>query len=79
MGELERMQMWPAFMDVDDDTLELVIERAQVVEGVTFSAAAMEQLHDQLLVYVGTRLMRRWEATDEPPTRLFVSITVTAS
>lgn len=79
MAEEYREALWPKMLDMDGAALELVVERVQVGHGVTFSAEAMEQLHDQMLVWVGTRVMRRWNTTHEPPSRLTVEITVTAS
>jgi len=79
MSEANRERLWPEMMSVDGDIAHLVVERVTIQEGRTFSADAMEHLHDQFIVWVGTRLMRRWEQTGEPPTALLVEVRVVAS
>jgi hypothetical protein len=59
-----------------NQTAEFVVGRVSVQEGRTFSEEAMEQLNHELVTWVATRLMRRWEATQEPPTYLKVVVTV---
>jgi hypothetical protein len=61
---------------LDGPTLELVVERGHIEAGRTFSAEAMDTLNDDMATWVGTRITRRWERTQEPPTRLRVTITV---
>jgi hypothetical protein len=39
----------------------------------------MEDLNESLMAWVGTRVMRRWEATHEPPSALRVTVTVEVS
>lgn len=79
MSKEYREQLMPEMMTWDTEEADFVVERARIDPGTTFSAEAMEHLHDQLLVFVGTRIMRRWNKTGEPPTALTVTIKVVAS
>lgn len=79
MSEQYRSHLVNEMMTWDGEEAEFVIERTRIDPGLTFSVEAMEKLHDQVLVFIGTRIMRRWDATQEPPTALTVSIKVVAS
>jgi hypothetical protein len=61
---------------LDGPTLELVVERAHIEAGRSFSSEAMDELNLDMATWVGTRITRRWERTHEPPTRVSVTITV---
>jgi len=67
--------IWQAMLAVDGDSLDFEVER-RPEEGVSFSADALDLLGRQVMVYVGTRVMRRWATTAEPPTVLRVTVTV---
>lgn len=71
-----REVLWPRMMEMDGTDLEMVIERETVERGASFSAVSMEALYDELICFVGTRIMRRWDQTSEPPTALRVEISV---
>lgn len=71
---LDAGEAYAAMMVIDGADLEIVMERKTVDPGVSFSAEAMDDLGTQLMVWVGTRVMRRWQATGEPPTALVVRI-----
>ena len=60
----------------DGQEAEFEIHRETIQEGRTFSAEAMAGLDAQLMAWVGTRIMRRWDTTNEPPTVVRVSIVV---
>lgn len=55
------------------------IQRTRLDEGASFSVAAMDELNAQVFAFIGTRVMRRWDGTGEPPSVLRVDITVTTS
>lgn len=76
MGEDTRKMLWARFMEMDGTEIDLEVHRDGIQPGRTFSAEAMEMLHDEMLVWVGTRIMQRWEATNEPPTVVRVSVSV---
>lgn len=44
--------------------------------GVTMSMDAVEFIHDQMLMFVMTRLMRRWNETALAPQRIIVTVKV---
>ena len=75
---MSRPAQWERMLAMDGDTVDLQIERATIEEGRTLSADAIEAARDTFLVWVGTRIMRRWEATNEPPTAVTITITVDA-
>lgn len=64
-------------LDVDGNEIELTVEKLEVEFGRSFSADALSGLHDQMIAYVGTRIMRRWNETGEPPTFVRVEMRVT--
>jgi hypothetical protein len=68
--------LWRVMLVMDGDSLELLTTRDRLEPGRTFSEAAMSNLQSQLMTWIGTRVMRRWEATDEPPSFLRVTIQV---
>jgi hypothetical protein len=72
-------ELWEQMIEMDGDAIELIVERDTIQSGRTFSPEAMQALYDQFLAWVGTRLMLRWSATDEPPTLLVVEVKVTVS
>lgn len=79
MSDKYRNHLVNEMMTWDTEEAEFVIEQTRIDPGTTFSVEAMERLHDQLMVFVGTRVMRRWDQTHEPPTALTVTIKVVAS
>ena len=76
---MSREALWAEMMTWDTDEVELRVDRERRQPGRSFSEAAMEQLHDEMLVFVGTRVMRRWDSTAEPPTLLRVELRVTVA
>ena len=71
-------QEWAIFMAMDGESAEFEVERETIQYGRSVSAAAMNTLLDSVGLFIGTRIMRRWEATNEPPTVVRVIITVEA-
>ena len=72
-----REELYDAFLEMDGSYIELVVERTRDQHGRSFSVEAMEGLNDQVITWIGTRIMRRWNATNEPPTLLRVELRVT--
>jgi len=71
-------EQWTEMMSADGTELVVELHREHLQPGATFSEEAMDGLMSTLGVFIGTRVMRRWEATQEPPSVLRVSITVEA-
>jgi hypothetical protein len=63
---------------MDGATIEFRVERARIEPGASFSEEAMSTLNADIGVWIGTRVMRRWEATGEPPSVLIVRLEVEA-
>lgn len=74
-----RQAMWLVMSEMEGDEIELLVERAREQRGRSFSEDALEKLHDELIVFIGTRIMRRWDTTSEPPTLLRVELKVTTA
>lgn len=55
---------------------EFRIERESVEPGQSFSASAMEGLLTNIKFYIGSQVLARWEARNEPPTVLVVKVEV---
>lgn len=64
-------------MKIEGDTMVFAVHRERDQHGRSFSRESMDVLTAQVGVYVGTRLLRRWNATNEPPTFLSVEVKVT--
>lgn len=79
MSEQYRNELVNEMMIWDGEEAEFTLERGHIEPDKTFSVEALDRLHDQLMVFVGTRVMRRWDTTHEPPTALTVTIKVVAS
>lgn len=71
-----RNPFYDKFLDMDGTGLDMEVTRTRDDPGVSFSSEAMNQLDLQMMTWVGTRIMRRWMATNEPPTVVRVSIEV---
>lgn len=71
--------LWPIMLDMSGDSIDLEVQRNRIEHGLTFSADAMEKLYDEIVVWVGTRIARRWDETNEPPTLLRVELRVTTA
>lgn len=63
-------------IDMDGTTIELQVERETIEPGRSFSVEAMEELGVAMKMWVATRIARRWDATDVPPTAVKVTLTV---
>lgn len=65
-----------AFMEMDGPTLTLEVVRETITPGASFSSEAMDALVTSTALWVGTRIMRRWNETNVPPTVVRVTVTV---
>lgn len=63
-------------MSMDGAEIELHAERVTVEPGRTLSRDSMDVLTAQMALWVGTRIRRRWDATNEPPTAVSVILRV---
>lgn len=63
------------FMEVDGPSIDFVVERNEITEGKSFSADAMDAVNQQMILWVGSRIMRAWEQRNEPPSYLKVTVT----
>lgn len=67
---------YAAMMDIDGPTITLEVMRETIQPGRSFSPEAMDALTFRMIAWVGTRLMRQWDATGVPPTVVRVTVTV---
>lgn len=68
--------MWADMIHMSGAAIEFRIERVRLDPGRSFSEEAMSNLVEDFAAWVGTRVMRRWDATGEPPTTLVVTLGV---
>jgi hypothetical protein len=69
--------VWFATMMSQDGTTHVfTIERDTIELGRSFSEPAVTSLLQMVNAWIGTRVMRRWDATDVPPTVLTVTVEV---
>lgn len=66
-------------MATDGESIEMEVTRATIEEGRSFSEEAMRELTHSMESWVVTRLLRRWDATGEPPTVVKVAMRVDVS
>lgn len=62
--------------DMSDDDAVFEVTRKSVQAGRTLSEEALEKLSREMMLFIGTRMMARWDETGEPPTALRVEMTV---
>jgi|tagenome__1003787_1003787.scaffolds.fasta_scaffold20502840_3 hypothetical protein len=72
----EQSERFKRLMAQEGQTLELTLGRAQLQTGRTFSEAALDEANHELATWLGTRIIRRWNATREPPSYAKVTLTV---
>lgn len=74
------MSMWfNEMMAWDGEEAVFEVAREPTADGVSFSAEALDALNDQMMSFAGSRLMRRWNQTNEPPTLFRVEMRVTVA
>lgn len=71
-------ELFDAFLTYDGNDYEFHVVRGTVEEGKTFSPEAIQHLANNMSAYVMSRVARRWDETNEPPTALSVKINVEA-
>lgn len=64
---------------LDGESFTWKMDREHIMEGATFSRIAMDALKLALISFVEARIMTRWDATNEPPSHLEVTIRVVAA
>lgn len=83
MTNEEIATLYDQFKSQGSDRITLEVRRTtRVLEkepDKSFSAAAMENLFDQIRLFVGARIASRWERTDEAPSLVKIDINVTAA
>lgn len=63
-------------MTREGPTIELEVLRERDEPGRSFSVEAMDTLTRSAVAWIGTRIIRRWDSTEEPPSVCRVTITV---
>lgn len=58
----------------DSNEFAFEIARQNVVEGLTFSAEAFDEFLRSVSVFLGSRVVRHWEDTGEPPQRMRIVV-----
>jgi hypothetical protein len=65
-----------SFMAIDGPSMDFVVEREALEPGKSFSKDAMDAVNQEMILWVGSRVMRAWQQRNEPPS--YLKITVTA-
>jgi hypothetical protein len=73
---MDRHETFERFRQLPKDQISFEVRRETVQHGRSFSAKAMESLHEEMMTFIGARLVERWESTGEPPTVMTVKISV---
>ena len=76
MNDEDREEHLSRMMDLPGAEHSFAIERETIEEGRSFSSEAVDDLLVLVGLWIGSRIMRRWDETSEPPTVLDVSVTV---
>ena len=58
------------------DHMTFRVQRGEVQQGRTFSAEALDEMHEQIGMFIGARILNRWQTTTEPPTIVTVKVDV---
>jgi predicted ATP-dependent serine protease len=72
----EQSDRYKAMLARSEDTLDLELRRSEIQSERTFSEAAVDEVIQDMATWLGTRLVRRWESTGEPPTFAHIILTV---
>lgn len=59
----EKKKIW----DAEGNAMAFEITRQRVETGLTFSSEAFDNYLESIVTFIGTRVMRYWEETGEPP------------
>lgn len=59
----EKVKIW----DTPGNAMAFEITRQRVETGLTFSSEAFDDYLESIVTFIGTRVMRYWEETGEPP------------
>jgi hypothetical protein len=54
--------------------LKFEVERGTIEKGKTFSMEAVENVAEQIGTFILSQIAKRWDATNEPPTQLQVTV-----
>jgi hypothetical protein len=65
-----------AFAVQDSDAWTFRMERAYLQEGRSFSEEGMDAITSAVVLFIGARIMARWEGTTEPPSMVEVRVEV---
>lgn len=76
LGAMTVTEKYTLFMSMDGESCDFEVERTVYQPGLSFSEVAMDELVQNIGLWVGTRIMRRWQATNEPPTVCKVAMKV---
>ena len=72
----DRADRFAALRAGASDEAVFEVRRERIQPGRSFSEDAMEDLIDEVTLFVGARLMARWDRTGEPPTVLRIHVKV---
>lgn len=76
MDEDAKVGLWREFMGMPDMDFDYELHKVSVQPGRSFSEEAIGELMEVVMIFIGTRVMQRWERTNEPPTFMRVSVKV---
>ena len=74
--DLSRKELYDAFRDGDSDECSFEVIRERIQPGKTFSEEALANMTQAIVLFIGGRIMARWEKTKEPPSILKVDVKV---
>jgi len=72
----EDQAQWDKFYDIDGQTMLFNIRRERIEPGRSFSAEALEGIMEGVKFWIGTRLMKMWDESGDPPVSLDITVTV---
>jgi len=76
MDQQRRDRMVERFRRANTDEMTFRVKREEVQEGASFSAQAMDEILQQVNLFIGARMIERWERTGEPPTIMDVKVSM---
>lgn len=76
MARREPPNEYEKMMAKDGPTVTIEVQREIVEEGRSFSAEALDHAAWTAKQWIGSRVMRRWNETGEPPTACKITVTV---
>jgi hypothetical protein len=72
-----RQEMIEMYKALDEDQFQFAVEyMGPLPNERTFSTDALDKVLEQMQMFIGARVLRRWKDTQQPPQRMTLTLTL---